>query len=125
MHKKKIDSAYDLLHTLIDIPEDKIASYFNDKNLELIKMLYEDLIGGSCTDIKEVNDLSDMATLLNKKEAEMSKKLGNVILLASGFSEQGDIVKAVEVLQQFINKCNSLSHREIAIIEKENIEGST
>ena len=116
-----IDEAFDLLHDLLDVPEEEKSSFFSSKNSRLLEELAKD-IGEPNIDaaISNEREFVALAGYLREREAYWSKRMGEVFIDASGLRDNGDLNGAIELIEEFISQCSSKSYAEIASIQKQN-----
>ncbi len=115
-----IDDAYDLLHTLEDLPSERRWEMFSEENARLLASLSADLLDGE--NVAEVHDPLDFVSLfglLEEREAFWSKKMGNAFLDARERKDKGDKEGAISVLNDFLATCTSNSFREVAEAQRD------
>ncbi len=114
-----LDDAYDLLHNIIDTPQEQWKEFYSENSKRALYMLQEDLITNTIV-IESYESFCESINKLNKIEAYWSKKFGMVILEANNLLKNGKRDNALSVLNSFIVECNSPSFKELAYIQKDN-----
>ncbi|MGZ8250123.1 MAG: hypothetical protein ACXWUF_19045 [Methylomagnum sp.] len=117
-----IDDSYDFLHEVAHLSSEDLEVYYNEANMTLLSMLWDDLFEHPLPAIDSFQNFALVVSQLNNREIHLSHELGIALLQASDLKKQERINEGVEVLQNFIKSCASKGFREIAEIEKGNFE---
>ena len=104
--------AFDLIDKVGDLSQDVVEEYYSALNVEYVNILYKELTGNICGDIKNSKEFSESVIQLRKIKRFWGRRLGEVFIAAGKLFDEGHVEDAIEILNKFLNECDSPFHVE-------------
>lgn len=121
MTEKNEADLFDFLDKLAELDKEALQKHHSAKNVAILRKLANGLNDKMVVpDDVTASVFADLIYQLRKIKRTWSRKLGDIIIMASENKAQGDLNGAVLILEKFVKECSSSFYRNIAITQIHN-----